>query len=109
MSGCPETRLVLCSAVSGAVLHMQAEALSLTSGSSSFGQSVVYIANSSFTDNHANTSVLSDGSNTSVAAASSFNILQGAGGKVYVFVWCEFCLVDNDAISAPALRMPHSN
>ena len=83
--------LVLCRAVSGAVLHMAAEASSVSSGGSSFGQSVVYIANSSFVNNYANASLVSDRSDTTVAAAASLNALQGTGGKVHVFT----SLLDN--------------
>lgn len=58
---------------------MQAEALSLSSGYSSFGKAVVYIANSSFAHNQAIAPDLS--LNRSFATAKSFNTLQGAGGK----------------------------
>ena len=90
-SGYSDTMLVLCRAVSGAVLHMAAEASSVSSGGSSFGQSVVYIANSSFVNNYANASLVSDGSDMRVAAAASLNALQGTGGKVHVFTF----LLDN--------------
>ena len=58
---------------------MQAEALSLSSGYSSFGKAVVYIANSSFAHNAATAPDLA--LNRSFATAKSFNTLQGAGGK----------------------------
>ena len=61
---------------------MQAEALSLSSGYSSFGKAVVYIANSSFAHNQANAPDLSLNLNRSFATANSFNTLQGAGGEV---------------------------
>ena len=58
---------------------MQAEALSLSSGYSSFGKAVVYIANSSFAHN---TAIAPDlVLNRTFAIAKTFNTLQGAGGK----------------------------
>lgn len=74
-----------CRAVTGGVLQMLGEASTSGTSSSSFGQGIAYIANCTFSDNHADVPVENPSQkSTAVTGASpSFDTLQASGGVIH--------------------------
>ena len=75
-------------AVSGGAVHVSGEASASTTGTSSIGIGILYIAYSDFTDNQVNASYSDGWSSSSSTAATTYGTLLGSGGVInFIGAW----------------------
>lgn len=96
-------QVCLCRAVSGGVLYITGEATTSVTGSSTFGQGTVYIANSTFRDNQADIAVAPNSSSSAGASFTTYGTLQGGGGAIKfvgALLWIQHSVFDNNSASS---------